>query len=268
MLGVDGDLAVDVRRVGKVDAEVVVGGSGAPIVVLHGFHNLPVQSPFLRKLTACGTVYAPSLPGFGHTARPDDFDTTYDLVNFCLDLVDGLAQEPVTLIGLSFGGWVALELATKNMPRLERLVLIDTLGVKLSDRETPDIADIFNLHPDDIHARRWVDQEAGRLDFDAMSDDEIVVYAKNREALCLYGWDPYMYTPQLAQWLHRIQVPSLVLWGEQDRIVDTTYGRGIASRLPDARFEVIAGAAHHPEVEQVEQVVEHIGAFVMQERGD
>ncbi len=268
MLGAEGDLAVEVRRVGKVDAEVVVGGAGAPIVVLHGFHNLPVESPFLRKLTACGTVYAPSLPGFGHTVRPDDFDTTYDLVNFCLDFVEALPQGPVTLVGLSFGGWLALELATKNLPGLARLVLVDTLGVKLSDRETADIADIFNLHPDDIHARRWVDQEAGRLDFDAMTDDEIVVYAKNREALCLYGWDPYMYTPQLSQWLHRIKVPSLVVWGENDGIVDTTYGRDVAARIPNARFEMIAKAGHHPEVEQAEKVAQHIGAFVTQERGD
>ena len=136
MLGAEGHLAVEVRRVGKVDAEVVIGGTGAPIVVLAWFSQIcRFNPPFLRKLTACGTVYAPSLPGFGHTARPVDFDTTYDLVNFCLDFVDTLPHGPVTLVGLSFGGWLALELATKNMPGLERLVLIDTLGVKLSDRE-------------------------------------------------------------------------------------------------------------------------------------
>ena len=81
-----------------------------------------------------------------------------------------------------------------------------------------------------------------------MTDDEIVVYAKNREALCLYGWDPYMYTPQLSHWLHRIKVPSLVVWGETDGIVDTTYGRGVAARIPNARFVMIADAGHHPEV--------------------
>ena len=268
MVGAEGELSLEVRSVGQVDAEVIVGGTGAPILVLHGFYNFSVQSPFLRKLTACGKVYAPSLPGFGHTKRPDDFDTTYDLVNFCLDFVDGLPEDRVTLVGLSFGGWLALELATKNMPRLERLVLIDALGVKLSDRETPDIADIFNLHPDDVHARRWFDGAAGQLDFDAMSDDEIVVYAKNREALCLYGWHPYMYTPQLANWLHRIHVPTLVLWGESDRIVDTDYGRGLAARIPGARFETIAEAGHHPEVEQAGRVIQYVGAFVAQDQGD
>lgn len=267
MLAEEGDLSLEVRSIGKVDAEVIVGGSGTPILVLHGFHNLPAQSPFLSKLTACGKVYAPSLPGFGQTARPEDFDTIYDLVHFCLDFIDGLPDEPVTLVGLSFGGWLALELATKNLPQLDRLVLVDSLGVKLSDRETPDIADIFNLHPDEVHARRWFDQEAGRMDFDAMSDEEIVVFARNRESLCLYGWHPYMYNPQLANWLQRIRVPTLVLWGEKDGIVDIDYGRGLAAKIPDARFEIIAEAGHHPEAEQAKALVQQMSAFLARDPG-
>lgn len=267
MVSEENDLSLEVRSVGNVDAEVLVGGSGSPILVLHGFHNLPARSPFLKKLTACGKVYAPSLPGFGHTVRPDDFDTVYDLVHFCLDFIDSLPDQPLTLVGLSFGGWLALELATKNLPHLERLVLIDALGVKLSDRETPDIADIFNLHPDEVHARSWFDKDIGRLNFDTMSDDEIVVYARNRESLCLYGWHPYMYTPQLANWLQRIRSPTLVLWGENDRIVDIDYGRGLAAKIANARFEAIADAGHHPEVEQAEALAQQISAFLAQETG-
>lgn len=268
MLTENGNLTLKNRSVGKLDVEVITGGSGDPILVLHGFHNLPVQSSFLERLTACGTVHAPSLPGFGHTARPDNVDTVYDLVHFCLDYIDGLPKRPLALVGLSFGGWLALELATKSMPQLDRLVLVDALGVKLSDRETPDIADIFNLHPNDIHARRWCDPEVGRLDFEAMSDDEIVVYARNRESLCLYGWHPYMYTPQLTNWLHRIRVPTLVLWGEQDGIVDVSYGRGLAAGIPDARFLTIAEAGHHPEVEQSEALASEIGSFLARAPGD
>ncbi len=267
MLAEEGNLSLEVRGIGKVDAEVIVGGSGAPILVLHGFHNLPAQSPFLNKLTAYGKVYAPSLPGFGHTVRPDDFDTIYDLFHFCLDFIDSLPDQPLTLVGLSFGGWLALELATKNLPQLDRLVLVDALGVKLSDRETPDIADIFNLHPDEVRARSWFDQEAGGLDFDSMSDDEIVVYARNRESLCLYGWHPYMYTPQLANWLHRISVPTLVLWGEKDGIVDIDYGQSLAAKIPDSRFEIIAEAGHHAEVEQAEALARKMSAFLAQETG-
>ena len=265
--GEEVDLSVEVRSIGKLDIEVMTGGSGAPILVLHGFHNLPAQSAFLRKLTAFGAVYAPSLPGFGHSVRPDDFDSVYDLLHCCLDFIDDLPNQPLTLVGLSFGGWLALELATKNLPQLERLVLVDALGVKLSDRETPDIADIFNLHPDEVHARSWADTEIGNLDFDTMTDDEIVVYATNRESLCLYGWHPYMYTPQLANWLHRISAPTLLLWGEKDRIVDLDYGRGLAARIPNARFAVITGAGHHPEVEQAEALVQQIGAFLARDSG-
>lgn len=89
------ELSVQVHSIGNVDTEVITGGSGAPILVLHGFHNLTAQSPFLRKLAAHGTVHAPSLPGFSHSVRPDDFDSIYDLLHFCLDFIDSPVDEPL-----------------------------------------------------------------------------------------------------------------------------------------------------------------------------
>ena len=251
-------LNAETHLVRDIETEVIHGGQGAPIVVLHGFHNLPANSRFLQALAAHGEVFAPSLPGFGHTTRPGHFDTVYDLVHFCLDFVEQLPGGKLSVVGLSFGGWLALELAAKIASRLAGLVLVDSLGLKFSDRETPDIADIFNLHPDEVCRRSWHDADKGRLDFDAMTDDEIVVYARNRESLCLYGWHPYMYSPQLVHWLHRIDVPALVLWGEDDKVVDAHYGRELSSRLPTASFELITGAGHHPELEQPRALVERM----------
>jgi pimeloyl-ACP methyl ester carboxylesterase len=94
-----------------------------------------------------------------------------------------------------------------------------------------------------------------------MSDDELIVHARNRDALCLYGWRPYMYNPQLRRWLRRIAVPTLVLWGAGDRVVMPAYGRAYADAIPGARFELIEGAGHHPEIEQPEAVVERVLAF-------
>ena len=98
---------------------------------------------------------------------------------------------------------------------------------------------MFNLNPAEVRRRAWHDP-AKAPSYDAMSDDELVIHARNREALCLYAWHPCLYNPQLKNWLGRIRVPTLVLWGESDRIVTPEYGRAYAGLIPGARFELIA----------------------------
>jgi pimeloyl-ACP methyl ester carboxylesterase len=95
-----------------------------------------------------------------------------------------------------------------------------------------------------------------------MSDEALVLYARNREALCRYAWHPYMYDPQLKRWLARITVPSLVLWGASDGIVTPAYGRAYSALIPGARFELIERAGHHPEIEQPEAFVTRVAAFL------
>ena len=97
---------------------------------------------------------------------------------------------------------------------------------------------------------------------DAMSDDEMRTLAHNWDSLCLYAWRPHMYNPQLKQWLHRIAVPTLVLWGESDRIVTPDYGRAYAGLIPGARFAAIDRAGHHPELEQPAAFVERVATFL------
>src|SRR5262249_7155830 len=130
--------------------------------------------------------------------------------------------------------------------RLDRLVLVDGLGIKLGGRETPDILDIFNTHPDAVLRASWHDPECSAPDFDALSDAALTRHARNRDALCLYGWEPYMYNPRLKRWLGRIALPTLVLWCASDRIVSPAYGRAYAALLPGARLSLIRKAAHIP----------------------
>jgi pimeloyl-ACP methyl ester carboxylesterase len=91
-----------------------------------------------------------------------------------------------------------------------------------------------------------------------MSDEEMANLARNWDALCLYAWRSHMYNPQLENWLHRIQVPTLVLWGASDRIVTPDYGRAYSSLTPGAEFAVIDKAGHHPELEQPRAFVDRV----------
>jgi pimeloyl-ACP methyl ester carboxylesterase len=250
--------------VGDIELEVIRRGTGRPLLLLHGMQNVDPQARFLELLGRHTEIIAPSHPGFGHSARPADFDTVYDLVHLYLDALETLPYERVTLVGLSFGGWLAAEIAVKCCHRIDRLVLVDALGIKISDRQTPDILDVFNTSPQEVQRRSWHDAEEWAPDFNAMSDEALVVRARNWEALCLYGWHPYMYNPQLPRWLHRIRRPTLVLWGASDGIVTPSYGRAYSALIPGARFEMIAAAGHHPEIEQPEAFVDRIVAFLEQ----
>jgi pimeloyl-ACP methyl ester carboxylesterase len=249
-------------RIGGIEIEALRGGSGRSALLLHGFQTLDPRAPFLAKLAAHARVFAPSLPGFGTSARPEDFDTVYDLVRHTLDLIESVPGGKVTLIGFSFGGWLAAEAAVLRPAALERLVLVDAVGIRISDRETRDILDIFNLHPELVKERTFYDPGRFAPDFDAMDDAALVAYARNREALCLYAWNPLLYNPQLKGWLHRIAVPTLVLWGARDGVVTPDYGRAFAGLIPGARFELIADAGHHPEIEQPGECVARIARFM------
>lgn len=253
---------IERRLVSGVELELLRRGAGRPIVLLHGFAPVAPDAPFLELLAQHATVVAPTHPGFGHAPRPDDFVTVYDLVHLYLGLLDRLPDDAVTLIGLSFGGWLAAEIAVACADRLEALILVDAVGIKVSDRETPDILDVFNTSPSEVQRRAWHDPVAHGPDFDAMTDEAIVAHVRNRDALCLYAWHPYMYNPQLRRWLGRLRVPTLVLWGASDGIVTPAYGRAYSALIPGARFEVIEAAGHHPEIEQPKAFVQQVVAFL------
>lgn len=256
--------AAETLKVADLELEVVRRGSGQPLILLHGFQTIDPHAPFLGCLSRHASVIAPSHPGFGRSRRPDDFRTVYDLVQLYVEMLERLPYDQVSLLGLSFGGWLAAEVALKATRRVRRLILVDALGIKVSDRETADILDVFNTHPDEVIRRSWHDPGKWTPNYDEMTDEALVIRARNWEALCRYGWHPYMYNPQLKRWLGCIETPTLVLWGASDRIVAPAYGEAYAKLIPGARFELIADAGHHPEIEQPAALAERVIAFMQQ----
>lgn len=247
--------------VNGIDLEVLRRGAGPPLLILHGFDTVPPGARFLDLLGTHAEIIAPSSPGFGDTPRPADFDTIYDLVHLYLALLEELPYPTLDVLGLSFGGWLAAEVAVACSRKIGKLVLVDPVGIKLGGPLTRDILDIFNANPTELRRCSWHDP-ARAPDYDRMSDQELVIHARNWEALCLYAWHPLLYNPQLKQWLVRIRVPTLLLWGASDRVVTPDYGRAYGGLIPGSRFELIEEAGHHPELEQPERFVERVAAFL------
>jgi pimeloyl-ACP methyl ester carboxylesterase len=249
--------SAEIRRVGEIELEIFECGptDGAPLLVLHDQDYVNgVDYPFVEALARRWRVLAPSHPGFGGSSLPDSFDSMDDLAYVYLDLLEQVG--PAHVMGLGFGGWIAAEVAIRCTHRIDRLVLVDALGIKVGDRTTRDIADTFVVSPLDLVGLSWHDAERGQREMAlpvadrGLSEDDVTLLLSNRRAAALFGWKPFMHSPRLHARLRRIDRPTLVVWGESDRVVSPDYGRAYAASIRGARFEPIEQAGHYPYLEQ------------------
>jgi pimeloyl-ACP methyl ester carboxylesterase len=253
------------RSVAGVDLEVFSGGQGEPLLMLHDYEYLNDWHPFLQSLAGSFSVVAPSHPGFGKSSLPPEFDSVDDLVYLYLDLLKELTG-PATLVGAGIGGWIAAEMAVRSSENLARLVLVDAVGIKVSGRETADIRDTFIVGPDKILEWSWHDAAAGAQTMKIpglpdIDEEQLITLLRNRQTSALIAWKPFMHNPKLRARLRRIDVPTLVIWGESDQLVTSDYGRAYAESIPGAKFELIKKAGHYPYLEQPEAFVAAVNAF-------
>ena len=141
-------------------------------------------------------------------------------------------------------------------------MLANAVGIKVGDRETRDIVDIFAISDNELAQLAYFDPSAGKRDYKSMPDAEVLAAARNREATARYGWSPFLHNPKLKGRLHRIRIPTLFLWGTSDRILSEAYGRAYCAAIPGARFEPIERAGHFPHLEQPEEFARRVLAFI------
>jgi pimeloyl-ACP methyl ester carboxylesterase len=237
-------------------------GSGRPLLFLHAENGVEPAHAAINELAKSARVIAPTHPGFGRSDVPNGMRTVDDLSYFYLDLLDQLDLRDVTLVGVAFGAWVAAEVAVKSTARLSRLVMANAVGVKVGDRETRDIADIFALTEPEYLELAYCDPNAGRRDYKSLPPGEVAAAARAREATARYAWSPYFHNPRLKSRLHRIRIPTLFLWGAHDRMVGEAYGRAYCAMVPGARFETIERAGHFPDQEQPKIFAKHVLSFM------
>lgn len=248
--------------VNSVRLETIDRGSGPPLLFLHPGIGINANAPALDLLARAHRVIAPSHPGFGGSDLPKGMSTVDDLAYFYLDLLDMLNLREVAIVGVSFGAWIAAEIAVKTTERISHLVLANAVGIKVSDRETRDIVDIWALTDDKFAELAYFDAKCGLPDYKAMPDAEVMLAARNREATARFGWSPYLHSPKLKDRLHRIHIPTLFLWGTADRILSESYGRAFCESIAGARFEMIERAGHFPHLEQPEDFARRALAFI------
>jgi pimeloyl-ACP methyl ester carboxylesterase len=247
--------------VSGVDLEIEERGEGRPLLFLHAGEGLQPNRPWLDLLASQYRVIAPHHPGFGGSALPDWIGTVDDLAYLYLDLAAHLKLEKAVLAGACFGGWVAAEMAVRNTSRFAGMLLAAPLGIKVGGVLDRDITDMHAIPRDEFIRLSWADPSKGEIDYTSLPDTELAAIARGREALAVFGWKPYMHNPRLKRWLHRIDIPTHILWGEQDGIVSTTYGEAWKAEIPGATMETIPNAGHYPHWEQPETFAARVRGF-------
>ena len=256
-------------KLGDVEVELTEIGKGRPILFLHPGHPAGRVDPAARVielLAQDARVIAPTHPGFGAEPAQRHLTTVDDLAYLYLDLMETLNLSDCVVIGVSLGGWIAAEMAVKTTARMSHLVLADTVGIKAGDRHSRDIADIYALTDRQLAEIAYADPAKMMPNTKSLRESELILMARSRESTGRYAWTPYMHNPKLKQRLHRIRIPTLVLWGDADRVVTPDYGREFAAALPDARFAAIEDAGHFPHLEQPDAFAGRIFQF-LQETG-
>lgn len=251
------------QRVGSTDLRAWVGGSGAPLVYLHGFEQHPGDAGFLRQLAQGRRVLAPEHPGFGESGGFDQIEDMLDVVLHYHDYLEPLVAEhgPVDLIGHSLGGMFAAEIAAIHPHLVRRLVLADAYGLWMDDVPQPDP---FVILPDVLQAAKWADpaQWSGQEPNSHQGDAASYTFyrSQNMGAASRFMWP----VPDrgLARRLGRIPAKTLVLHGRQDGLIPAAYPERLARAIPDARLLWVEAAGHLPMIEAEDAFVAVVREFL------
>ena len=211
----------DVVRAAGIDVELRRGGSGPPVLMIHGELGVPGWLDAYDRLARSFEIIVPSLPGYGRSERPDWIMGVHDLAAWIAWLARDLGiTEPVRLVGCSLGGWVAAELAAVAPRFIERMVLVGAMGLKPRQGE---IFDYFLESGKTGIARAFhrpeESEEFARFYGGEWSPEQADLVEQHREMTCRVAWKPYMHSLTLRHLLPGVATPTLVVWGAHDAIV-------------------------------------------------
>ncbi len=235
------------------------GGKGSPLLYLHGGGGGGIWLPFLDKLAQRFDVLAPEHPGFGRSDTPSWLDNLSDLAYFYLDVLEALELERVHLVGHSIGGWIAAELGVRSTARLKTLTLVSSAGIHL--KNVPQVDAFLQNEEQGLRAFFHDQAIADRLLAQPRSPEQDDIALKNRFTTAKLIWQPRGYNPHLYKWLHRIDVPSLILWGESDRLLPRAYAEEFHRLIPGSKIVVLPACGHLPNIEKPDEFVSTLTSF-------
>jgi len=234
--------------------------SAPPVLYLHGTNLGNLWLDYHNALSQHFHIFAPDTPGFGLTERPDWMRDMSDYILYFRDLLDTLGLRKASIIGHSLGGWMAAEMAVWYPERIDKLVLSNAAGIRV--KGSP-IADLFAMNVQEILAACFEDPMAAMPLMPAEVNVDYMVNAyRQMTTLASLAWNP-SYDPKLERRLARVTCPTLVIWGELDRLIPQVYGDTFYKLIPNSKLVKLTGTGHMPMFEQHEAWTQHIADFLL-----
>lgn len=252
--------AEEFREIAGVRIQLLRGGVGPPLLYLHGALAGGMWLPFHDRLAHHFTVYVPAHPGFGKSEDPAWLEGIQDLAFYYLDFLDELGLDHVHVVGLSLGGWIAAELAVMCPHRLGRLVLVDAAGIRVPGITPPDL---FAMAPEEVVGLLYKRPEAAAALFPSdPTPEQLETQLRQRMTVARLAWNPYFENPKLLARLRRIRVPTLILWGEEDRLFPLEHAKAFQAAIPNASLLVLRDCGHVPPLDDPEAFVTAVTRFL------
>jgi pimeloyl-ACP methyl ester carboxylesterase len=251
-------------KIAGTDLALVRGGQGRPTLVFHDELGYPGWMTWNEELAKDRELIIPLQPGFGKTPRVDWIRSYRDLGGFYARFVREMNIEPVDVIGFSAGGFIAAEMAAADPKMFRRTVLVAPMGIKPAQGE---IMDVFPLTIRSI-LRATVADPGGTPEFakiygGEMTPEQFEAFEDARSETARIGWEPYMHNPSLPYLLEGIpNLPTLLIWGQQDRIVPKGCIDAYSKAIRGAKVVEIPSVGHRPEIENSAAFVQAVKEFL------
>jgi pimeloyl-ACP methyl ester carboxylesterase len=219
-----------------------------PFLLLHGGGGVATMTGFADLLAerTHSRVLLPTHPGFGGTPKPDELNSVTALAARYVELLEHLDLSDVTVIGNSFGGWLAAEIALQHSPRVSGAVIVDGIGIEV---EGHPITDVSGLSVAEIRSFSFHDPSKAPVPPAGGT-------GPSPDVLALIGYTgPAMLDQTLAKRLGDIDIPVHVVWGESDGIAGPEYGRAFAAAIPGSTFTLLPKTGHLPQLETPEELL-------------
>lgn len=231
-----------------------------PLLYLHGTNLGNLWLDYHNVLAQHFHIFAPDTPGFGLTARPDWMRDMSDYILYFRDLLDTLGLDKPNIVGHSLGGWMVAELAVWYPERVSKLVLSNAAGIRV--KGSP-IADLFAMNIQEVLAACFDDPMAAMPLMPAeFNTDYMIAQYLERMTLATLAWNP-SYDPKLERRLARVKCPTLVIWGENDRLIPPVYGDTLHKIIAGSKLVKLAGTGHMPMFEKHEEWTNEIADFLL-----
>ena len=236
------------------------GGAGEKLMYLHGAGGTTMWLPFLDALSDKFDVIAPDHPTFGESDEPDWLDDIHDMAYFYLDFMAAQDLDGVHLVGQSLGGWIALEMAVRSTMRIKSLTLVGSAGIRIKGKPA---ADIFIMDPEELTRALLVDESIiDRMLAMELTEEQQDIQIRNKVSTARLGWQPRLFDPNLRKWMHRIDVPTHIVWGDTDRIIPPDYAEEFKGLIAGSSVTMIENCGHLPQVERAEPFVDAVAGFI------